>query len=420
VILYIHPKSGLMLTEILPISLPALINRLPLPVVGRFAHEVRRQEIRRARFILLDLHWYTSLANGVALSQRIRSINPHAVIIAGGISATLFARQILRDSCVDFIVRGDAEVPLPRLITTLDSGMDPRRVPNVVGKGFESSHRYSLTPEDFDASDFRRLSFFPTLEKRLYRLHEHSRGKPFPVYPYLMAFRGCPFDCSDCYGSPRLQKRLFGRTWVVRSAQRIRQDLEYWDSDDRIRFVNVYHDFVSLMPEDYSREVLARRFDLSVYYDFFQCPSAHQLELVVNAFEKGVLSFGLDDHHANSNHLVQLDELISRIRTALGTGRFKVRLTFNKSFIKADPAYADALRTVVRKTGVSVYNGEFWWENNPVPGSDGYGTGADYKRCLREGGRRYFGMNAVYRTGTLVHRYSPRLVALGARIWFKR
>ena len=202
-ILYIHPETQTILTEIHPISLPALINRLKYPVKGRFEYELRDEDIRSARYILMDIHWYTSLAYAIELSHRIKRCNPKAVIIAGGISATLFAKQILRDSKIDYIIRGDAEGPLPELIDTLVDGGSPENVPNVVGRDFTSPNIYTLSTEDFDAGNYRDITFFPTLEKRVMRLHAQARGKPFPVYPFLMSFRGCPFDCdSDCCGSP--------------------------------------------------------------------------------------------------------------------------------------------------------------------------------------------------------------------------
>ena len=101
-----------MLTEIYPVSLPALMNRLEVPVKGRFQYELTEKEIRSAKFVLMDIHWYTSMAYGIFLSRKIRRINPEAIIISGGITATLFARQILRDSEIDYIIRGDAEIPV--------------------------------------------------------------------------------------------------------------------------------------------------------------------------------------------------------------------------------------------------------------------------------------------------------------------
>ena len=417
-ILYIHPESQTMLTEVYPISLPALINRLKYPVRGCFEYELRDEEIRSAKFILMDIHWYTSLAYAILLSRRIKQCNPEVIIIAGGISATLFAKQILRDSEIDYIIRGDAELPLCELIETLVEGGEPEKVPNVVGKGFISPSLYTLTTEDFDAGNYRDISFFPSLEKRVLRLHAQARGKPFATYPFLMAFRGCPFDCNDeCYGSPELQKRIFGRYWIIRSADRLREDLEFWDSDNRLTFINIFHDFISLLPMDYTKKILSQRYGLSVYYDFFRCPSEEQLGMLMESFRDGIIFFELDQYHASSTTLVQLDDLIARIKMAQAAKRFNVRLTFNKHFVREDLQYAEALKRVVKETCVWTYNADFWWDLNPVPDPDGWGTEEDYQRCYQQRGKNFFWYNTVYRTGTVVHRYFPRFANMVAKYW---
>jgi hypothetical protein len=288
-----------------------------------------------------------------------------------------------------------------------------------MGKDFTAPLSYVLTQKDFDQNDFRDISFFPTHEKRVFRLHAQARGKPFPTYPFLMAFRGCPFHCTECCGAPKYQNRIFGRSWVVRSPERLREDLESWDADPRISYVNIYHDFVCLLPMAYTRTVLGRAYGLSVYYDFFRCPTPEQLDSVIHAFADGVLIFELDQYHANSKEMAPVDELMDRIKTVYATGRFDVRLTFNRHFLRSDTGYAAILEAVVRETGVSLYNGDFWWEHNPWPGEDGWGNEDDYLRCRRERGRRYRVWNTIYRVGTLVHRYFPRLAKHVAGVWFK-
>ena len=67
-ILFIHPQTEMLLSEILPMSLPALISRLEGPVVGRFHNEWTPAEVRRANIVIMDVHWYLALKSAVALS----------------------------------------------------------------------------------------------------------------------------------------------------------------------------------------------------------------------------------------------------------------------------------------------------------------------------------------------------------------
>lgn len=418
-ILYIHPESHMMLKEIYPLSLPALINRIQHPVRGVFEHEFRQEDLRSVRVVLMDIHWYGSMARAMRLSRRIRRINPAVAIVCGGISATLFARQILRDSEIDYVIRGDGEIPLQGLVDALMNGGNVREVPNVAGKGFLSKGRYSLTRQDMDEGNYRDVSFFPSLEQRAWNLHRCARGKPFPTYPFLVSYRGCPFHCRECCGAPDWQRRLFGRDRIVRSPERLREDLECWDSEERLSYVNIYHDFVTVLPEEYARTVLDRTYRLFVYYDFFRTPGEKELDLLMGSFAGGILVFGLDRYHANSSDLAELGPLIDRIRRAQGSGRFNVRLTFNRRFVKERPDYAFALKRVVDETRVWAYNGDFWWEDNPTPDHEGWGTEEGYRRCLRQGGRRYFWWNMVYRAGTALYSRFPALANLGAKVWFR-
>ena len=100
-VVYVHPRSGMIFEEILPLSLPDLVRRVPYPVLGRFEADVRPEELRAAEVVLMDVHWYSSLPSALALSRRVRTISPRARIVAGGLTASLFPRQLLRRSEID-------------------------------------------------------------------------------------------------------------------------------------------------------------------------------------------------------------------------------------------------------------------------------------------------------------------------------
>ena len=137
-ILYIHPKTDMQLKAILPMSLPALIHRLGVPVTGRFHDEWTAAEVRRATIVLMDVHWYLSLKSAIALSHRLKAINPDLRIIAGGVSASLFAKPLLRDSRIDYIIKGDAEAPLRHLVNALLNGDETAiaRTPNLIRRDY--------------------------------------------------------------------------------------------------------------------------------------------------------------------------------------------------------------------------------------------------------------------------------------------
>ncbi|HDH96918.1 MAG TPA: hypothetical protein ENF73_04220, partial [Proteobacteria bacterium] len=210
------------------------------------------------------------------------------------------------------MIRGDAERPLPMLVESLlDGKRDPSEVPNLVGKGgFETPWSYALDRNDLDQNDFLDLGFFPSLERDIRRFHESKPGWPIAIHPYLVAFRGCPIDCNVCIGSTTEQKKAFRRGPVVRSASRLAEDMDRIENTPYIHFVHLYFDFITLMPESYTREVLHRRSRLIVHHEFAKPPTPEALELLLSTFTGGPLYFCIDDRHASSRKPVEPSVLI--------------------------------------------------------------------------------------------------------------
>jgi len=407
-ILFIHPKTELLLRENLPMSLPALINRLDRPVVGKFHNEWTPTDVKAARVVVMDVHWYLSLKSAIQLSCRLKEINPDCRIIVGGISASLFSRQLLRDSRIDYIIRGDGEIPLKLLVDAIIHGASLSEIPNVVSREFVSPQTYALNTSDMDASNYRDISFFPTLERRVLRYHDiYSTPVTFPTFPYLVVFRGCPLDCPSCCGSVEMQRRLFNRGFVLRSAEKVKEDLVSWGEDPRIKFVNVFHDFLTAIQPAYSEKVLSEQYKLHLSYDLFGLPTKEQLDLLLGAFLGGKIHFCLAQKHSATRELVDISRLIQRIRQAQSSGRYEVVLTYVKRYL-SDQEYRKAFQAVVKETKVSPCQVDYWWEDFPVPDEQGSSSEASYQECL-SWSHKYFFMNALFRSGILVYRLAPSL-----------
>lgn len=414
-ILFIHPQTEMLLPEILPLSLPALVHRLEQPVVGRFHDEWTPAEVRRARIILMDVHWYLSLRSAIRLSHELKQINPKVAIIAGGLSASIFASQLLRDSRIDYIIRGDAELPLKLLVEAILQNAPVETIPNLVARDFISPITYVLTSDDLDRDNFRDLSFFPSLEQRIRAYHCGYRGGvTIPVYPYLMVFRGCPLPCPLCSGSVAMQQQLFGRGWVLRSPARVQADLAAWSGDPHLRFVNIFHDFVTTQPPAYTATVLSEQYDLDLSYEFFGLPTAEQLALLLAAFRGGKLLFCLDQQHNTIPRIANVAQLIQRIQQAQADGRYQVVLGYVRRFL-AHPEYRAAFNAVRRETRVATYRADFWWDDFPLPGMQD--SEADYCRFLARH-NPFSGMNRAYRLGLWLYRMWPALARSLAHRWF--
>jgi hypothetical protein len=405
-VLYVHPRSQLCMREIIPISLPAIANRVQQRLVGRFEEELTDRQIRAARVVLMDIHWYLTLPAALRLAERVRRVNPGAKIVAGGLTASIFSRQIVRGSPIDFVVRGDAERPLPALVTALLDGGDARDVANLVHREFETPRSYALTRADMDESNYLDLDFFPTLRERLRRIHRQVGRRPLGTHPYSMAFRGCDFDC-DCYGARDAQWAAFSRRAVLRSPERVRDDLIALSGDPRWSYVNVFHDIVGTTPRAYWETVYDRRYDLNVMYELHTLPSEAGLSRLLDSFTGGIICFPIDRHHNSSMELAPTEGLIDRIRQAQRDRRYSLRLAYSKVYARKNAVYARALAEVVRATGCLKWDGSCWWADVPRMGGDGDGTEAEFMRYAANRGRRYPWLNVACQTGLYLQRWFP-------------
>ncbi|MBI9076262.1 MAG: cobalamin-dependent protein [Desulfatibacillum sp.] len=407
-ILFVHPDSKMMLRPILPMSLPAVINRIEEPVSGRYHDEWTKKEVAGVDIIVMDIHWFSAIKSAIKLSHRFKAINPEAKVIAGGVSASVFRHQILRDSKIDYIIRGDGDIPLAALIKALRDGSDLRQAPNLVAREWESEKTYVLTREDFDQNNYQDISFFPSLKRDLDRLHKQSHHRAYPTYPYLMAARGCSLHCEHCYGAPKNQKRIFNRNLVMRSPEKVKADISAWSENPEIAYMSTFIDFVGPMPLDYSKAVLDRKYNLFVAWDIVTLPSEEALSLLMQSFSGGLVQFSIDQKHASSTELQIQDRLISCIKQVQATTKYDVRVCYAQRLISSSPQYGEALQSVQKATGCTLSRADTWWYTDLDPGPDGACTEAQYQQSLRDTNRHTL-WNAAYRIGISLHGWFPKL-----------
>lgn len=190
--------------------LAALLDEHPAPIIG------------------LDLHWHFQSYDVIETARQIKEAHPGKRIVLGGFTASLFADEILREfPFIDFVVSGDAEVPLDELVRQCQSKENFASVPNLA---FRDGNTVRMNPISFVAdedllnrinfTDFRLLHDYREYIEhfsRYVRLPgslEHLQSLLFSKYTSYPVFigRGCSFECSYCGGSHDAQERIAART----------------------------------------------------------------------------------------------------------------------------------------------------------------------------------------------------------------
>ncbi|NPV07544.1 MAG: radical SAM protein [Anaerolineae bacterium] len=189
-----------------------------------------------ARVVLIDLHWYEHCFGAIDVARLCKRLMPDVAVILGGITATIYAREILAShSSVDCVVLGDAEATLVPLVQTLIAGRDPaeQNLPNLAlrrgGEVVVHAPTFCAQPELLDRLDFVDLSFLdhPDWYRRMqFSATGLTADDERNTGHWLCIGRGCSLKCSFCGGGREAQRAIFGReAAVMRSPERVANDI---------------------------------------------------------------------------------------------------------------------------------------------------------------------------------------------------
>lgn len=164
-----------------------------------------------------DLHWHYQSNRVIKTAKEIKRNNPKINIVLGGFTASFFSEEILGDFReIDFIIRGDSEIPLLKLIEHIFCGKnDLESIPNLVwrkgNKIIINKQTYVVSQEIIDNLKFGNFLIIRNYETYT-RLRLNSpkclacKKNCNNKYFFYNAGRGCSVNCSYCGGSSASQK----------------------------------------------------------------------------------------------------------------------------------------------------------------------------------------------------------------------
>jgi B12-binding domain/radical SAM domain protein len=165
----------------------------------------------RPRLFGIDLHWLPHAQGGPAVAALLKRLHPDVPVVFGGISASYFHEELIRDPAVDFVLRGSAtEEALLALVRELEGERRFERVPNLTWKqgGEVRVNEASFAPTVLDAygldvgmmvgSVVGHLDFWTSIPFHSWWRH--------PITAVLTV-RGCARGCVTCGAS----NAAFGR-----------------------------------------------------------------------------------------------------------------------------------------------------------------------------------------------------------------
>jgi B12-binding domain/radical SAM domain protein len=186
----------------------------------------------QARVFGIDLHWLPHAHGALAVARLLRELHPDARILLGGLSASYYHVELLRDPAIDLVIRGDStEEPVRQLLQALREGAPLDRVESLTWRRSDGTiivNPLRRAAEDLDELELPayrhmvRSALTPGRAKDALP-YQGWWGRPLTV---LLTSRGCTLDCAVCGGSRSAYRAICERTKpAYRSPERLVEDL---------------------------------------------------------------------------------------------------------------------------------------------------------------------------------------------------
>ena len=252
------------------------------------------QLIRKLRPVAfgLDLHWMAHVQGALALAEIIKRHHPQVPVILGGLSATYYHEEILRQyPFIDFVVRGDStEKPVLELLQAIKQKKGVEPIPNLTWRdvqGNTQANPLTVVPETLDdiTIDYRHIM------KKVVRYADPTGYQPFVdwySYPVTAVFtcRGCTYNCKTCGGSARTFRSMANRKRpAYRDPKLLAKDI--FNIADHLNAPVMIIGDIFQPGEDYAftflRKMKERPVSNHIAFEFFVPPTRHQLEKIAES-----------------------------------------------------------------------------------------------------------------------------------------
>lgn len=166
-------------------------------VVRRAGHETYLCEVHQddpldsVERLRPDVVAYSSLTGEakhyIRINKRIKEAFPQVFTIMGGHHPTFFP-EMIRETTLDALCRGEGEGAITDLLSALSSGKSPGEIPNIILR--EGPQECAVRPlvEDLDSLPFPDYGL----------LYDHTPMGGYPLKSVITS-RGCPYNCTYCF-----------------------------------------------------------------------------------------------------------------------------------------------------------------------------------------------------------------------------
>lgn len=203
-------------------------------------HSEIESEIKRIRPDYVATTAITcSSPDSLQVIQNAKKINRNIITIMGGIHPTFMYEELfdLSEDMLDYVVRGEGEVTVRELLTSLEGGGDPDSVKGIAyrrdGKTVVTPRRPLLTaselgnlPQAWDILDWEDYRYFIIPNSRL---------------GAIATSRGCDKECTFCS-----QRIFWEKSWRGRSPESLIKEVELQHKEHGVNVILLTDDYPTL------------------------------------------------------------------------------------------------------------------------------------------------------------------------------
>lgn len=189
--------------------------------------EETREAIRKEKPDLVGIPCMTPTLPGVwEAIELVKSVNPEAKIVLGGVHLSVFPKETVAHKDVDFGVYGEGEYTFLELARALEKGGKEKDLGQIRGLIWKKQGQVKLNeirPPNRDLDDL------PYPARHLLPMEKYNAiimKKPMTL---MVASRGCPFNCSYCFKDENI--------WVYRKRdpKRVVDEMEHCIDEYKVK-----------------------------------------------------------------------------------------------------------------------------------------------------------------------------------------
>lgn len=184
-----------------------------IKIIDMQLHPVSEDDFRNAMVVGISAMTGHQIKYGLDVASLVRSVNREALIVWGGIHASLVPEQTIMDHRVDLVIVGEGEQTFLEVVDAVSRGESLEGIP---GTCLQRSDGEIIFGKKKDFLDLDEL-FLPA-----YDLVDMRDYKGIEKQFDYQSSRGCPFQCGFCYNTV-----FCGSRYRKKSAEKVVEELIY-------------------------------------------------------------------------------------------------------------------------------------------------------------------------------------------------